>query len=106
MLDKAQQRMTPEEFYAWQEGMDERYELVDGYPVPRCPDIEMMPGASKRHDRIVWTSSVPLELSSATDPARALPATPRSGPRRASAAALISGSNAASAMSNRIRRRT
>ena len=54
MLDKAQRPMTPEEFYAWQETMDERYELVAGYPVPRCPDIEMMTGASRRHDRIVW----------------------------------------------------
>jgi Uma2 family endonuclease len=53
MLDKVQRRMTPEEFYAWQEGMDERYELVDGYPVPRCPDIYMMTGASRRHDQIV-----------------------------------------------------
>ena len=53
MLDKAQRRMTPEEFYAWQEGKDERYELVDGYPVPRRPDIEMMTGASRRHDQIV-----------------------------------------------------
>ncbi len=54
MLDKAQGRMTPEEFYAWQEAMDEKYELVDGYPVKRCPDLEMMTGASGRHDRIVW----------------------------------------------------
>jgi Uma2 family endonuclease len=53
MLDKRQRRMTPEEFYAWQEPMDEKYELVDGYPVPRCPDIEMMTGASRRHDRIL-----------------------------------------------------
>ena len=34
--------------------MDEKYELVDGYPVPRCPDIEMMTGASRRHDQIVF----------------------------------------------------
>ena len=47
MLDKAQRRMTPEEFYAWQEPMDEKYELVDGYPV------KMMTGASRRHDQIV-----------------------------------------------------
>lgn len=53
MLDKVERRMTPEEFYAWQETMDEKYELVDGYPVPRCPDIEMMTGASRRHDQIV-----------------------------------------------------
>ena len=54
MLDKAQRRMTPEEFYVWQEPMDEKYELVDGYPAKRCPDIEMMTGASRRHDQIVW----------------------------------------------------
>jgi Uma2 family endonuclease len=48
--------MTPEEFYAWQEGMDERYELVDGFPVPRCPDIYMMTGASRRHDHIVFNT--------------------------------------------------
>jgi Uma2 family endonuclease len=54
MLEKIARRMTPEEFYAWQETMDERYELVDGYPVPRCPDIEMMTGASRRHDQIVF----------------------------------------------------
>ena len=47
MLDKAQRRMTPEEFYAWQEPMDEKYELVDGFPV------KMMTGASRRHDQIV-----------------------------------------------------
>jgi Uma2 family endonuclease len=48
MLDKAQRRMTPEEFYAWQEPLDEKYELVDGYPV------KMMSGASRRHDQIVF----------------------------------------------------
>jgi Uma2 family endonuclease len=46
MLDKAQRRMTPQEFYAWQEPMDEKYELVDGYP------LEMTP-ATRRHDQIV-----------------------------------------------------
>ena len=54
MLDKRQRRMTPEEFYAWQEPMDEKYELVDGYPVRRACDIELMTGATRRHDRIVW----------------------------------------------------
>jgi Uma2 family endonuclease len=53
MLKKIERRMTPEEFYAWQEGMDERYELVDGFPVPRCPDVVGMTGASRRHDQIV-----------------------------------------------------
>ena len=54
MLDKPRRRMTPEEFYAWQETPDDKYELVDGYPVPRWPDIEMMTGASRRHDQIVF----------------------------------------------------
>lgn len=60
MLDKVPRRMTPEEFYAWQEQMDEKYELVDGYPVPRCPDIEMMTGASRRHDQIVFNTHAEL----------------------------------------------
>src|SRR4051812_44886140 len=47
MLDKRQRRMTPEEFYAWAEPLDDKYELVDGYPV------KMMTGASRRHDQIV-----------------------------------------------------
>ena len=46
MLDKAQRRMTPEGFYAWQEAMDEKYELVDGYPL-------MSPPGTRRHDQIV-----------------------------------------------------
>ena len=54
MLDKAQRRMTPEEFYAWQEPMDEKYELVDGFPV------KMMTGASRRHDQIVVNIIVAL----------------------------------------------
>ena len=48
MLDKITRRMTPDEFYAWQEPMDEKYELVDGYPV------KMMNGASRRHGQIVF----------------------------------------------------
>jgi Uma2 family endonuclease len=39
--------MTPEEFFQWQLGQEDRYELVDGFPV------KMMTGASERHDRIV-----------------------------------------------------
>jgi hypothetical protein len=30
MFGKIERRMTPEESYAWQEEMDEKYELVDG----------------------------------------------------------------------------
>lgn len=39
--------MTPDEFLLWCLDQDERYELVDGVPV------EMMAGASNRHDLIV-----------------------------------------------------
>ena len=70
MLDKAQRRMTPEEFYAWQEAMDEKYELVDGYPVPRCPDTEMMTGARRRHDQIVWNVLAELKVQLRGKPCR------------------------------------
>lgn len=89
MLDKAQRRMTPEEFYAWQEGMDEKYELVDGYPVPRCPDIDMMTGASRRHDQIVWNLLAALKSELRGKPCRGFTADTavktRTGRRRADA---------------------
>jgi Uma2 family endonuclease len=40
-------RMTVDEFFAWQEGQAERYELVDGQP------LRMMAGAKNVHDDIV-----------------------------------------------------
>ena len=39
-------RITPEQFFAWISGQEERYELVDG-------EVVMMAGAGRRHDRIV-----------------------------------------------------
>jgi Uma2 family endonuclease len=39
-------RVTPEQFFAWVSGREERYELVDG-------EVVMMAGAGRRHDRIV-----------------------------------------------------
>jgi Uma2 family endonuclease len=45
----AHRRMTPEEFFAWQEHQDEPFELVDGVPVPKH---RMMTGASVQHDRV------------------------------------------------------
>ena len=39
--------MTVEEFFAWQQDQEDRYELVDGIPV------KMMAGASNFHDAIV-----------------------------------------------------
>jgi Uma2 family endonuclease len=47
MAETAFKPMTPEEFFGWQLDQEERYELVDGFPV------RMQTGASERHDRIV-----------------------------------------------------
>lgn len=48
MAEPAAHRMTIEEFFRWQEGQTERFELVDGIPVP----LRAMTGASRQHDRI------------------------------------------------------
>ena len=48
--------MSVEEFYAWGELQEDRYELVDGFPVP----LHGMAGASRRHDRIVFNVLVGL----------------------------------------------
>lgn len=45
--------MTVDEFYAWGEYQEERYEYVDGFPV-------LMSGASRRHDQIVVNILVSL----------------------------------------------
>jgi Uma2 family endonuclease len=50
MAEPQLRRMTPEEFFAWQERQDKLYELVDGLPV--LP-LKMMTGASQAHDRVV-----------------------------------------------------
>ena len=47
MTEAAPRRWTVEEFFAWQEGHSERYELVDGFP------MRMMAGAKNVHDDIV-----------------------------------------------------
>ena len=52
MADAAPKLMTAEEFLAWQQAQEERYELVDGVPV-LMRSLEMMTGASGVHDRIV-----------------------------------------------------
>jgi Uma2 family endonuclease len=52
----ARKLMTVEEFFAWQDSQDERYELVDGVPTP----MNMMTGASAVHDRIVTNSIAAL----------------------------------------------
>lgn len=47
MAETAYRQMSVEDFFAWQESQEERYELVDGFPV------KMMSGASEYHDKIV-----------------------------------------------------
>jgi Uma2 family endonuclease len=49
MAEPQRRLMTVEEFFAWQERQEERYELVDGVPVP----LRGMTGASNAHDAIV-----------------------------------------------------
>lgn len=50
MAEPQLRRMTPDEFFAWQEKQDKLYELADGLPV--LP-LKMMTGASQAHDRVV-----------------------------------------------------
>ncbi len=50
MAEPNLQRMSEGEFFAWQEGQDRLYELVDGLPV--LP-LKMVTGASQAHDRTV-----------------------------------------------------
>lgn len=49
MAEPRPRTMTVEEFYIWQLDQDERYELVDGVPVP----LRAMTGASNYHDVLV-----------------------------------------------------
>jgi Uma2 family endonuclease len=49
MAETQTRLMTCEEFYQWQLDQDERYELVDGVPVP----LRAMTGASNVHDVIL-----------------------------------------------------
>ncbi|TNC10994.1 Uma2 family endonuclease [Methylobacterium terricola] len=70
MADAARQRMTPEEFFRWQEGQDEPFELVDGAPVPKH---RMMTGASVQHDRV--TVNVIITLGNQLRGSRCRPTT-------------------------------
>ncbi len=56
-MGEAQVRtMTVEEFYRWQLDQDERYELVDGVPVP----LRAKTGASNAHDVILVNCIIEL----------------------------------------------
>jgi Uma2 family endonuclease len=48
MAEPKLQRMSQDEFFAWQESQERLYELVDGVPI--LP-LKMMTGASQAHDR-------------------------------------------------------
>lgn len=54
MADTANKQMTVEEFFRWQQAQQDRYELVDGFPV------KMMTGASNFHDRITTNIIIAL----------------------------------------------
>jgi Uma2 family endonuclease len=49
MADAQRRLMSVEEFFAWQLDQEERYELVDGVPIP----LRGMTGASNLHDVLV-----------------------------------------------------
>ena len=56
MADAASELMSVEEFFAWCRDQDERYELVDGVPVP----LRAMSGVSMAHDAIAVNIIVAL----------------------------------------------
>jgi Uma2 family endonuclease len=60
-----QKRMTVEEFFAWAEGQEEPYELVDGVPVPlwrHDPERPtMMAPPSRRHHLIARSAEAAIE---------------------------------------------
>ena len=58
MLKAKSQLMTADEFLVWNLSQDEKYELVDGIPVP----LHAQAGASKGHDKIVVNLIVALGI--------------------------------------------
>jgi len=56
MPNAAQRLMSVEEFFDWCRDQEERYELVDGVPIP----LRAMSGASTRHDAIAVNIIVAL----------------------------------------------
>jgi len=67
MAGQATKLMSVEEFFAWQQRQDDRYELVEGVP------LKLMTGASLQHDRI--TSNVLIDLGNQLDGTPCWPAT-------------------------------
>lgn len=73
MSRTASQLMTVEEFFTWQQGQEQRYELVDGVPLIMADPVTMMTGASSQHDRI--TGNVFASLHNQLDGSPCWPAT-------------------------------
>lgn len=73
MSGAAQKLMTVEEFFRWQQRQEDRYELVEGVPVPMRDPARMMTGASSQHDRI--TSNVLIALGNQLKGSPCWPAT-------------------------------
>lgn len=57
MGEPTQEKMTVEEFFAWQQRQDKNYELVDGIPVLT---VKAMTGASARHDTLTVNAILAL----------------------------------------------
>ncbi len=85
MAEPQRRLMSVEEFFAWQLDQEERYELVDGVPVP----LRGMTGASNVHDAIVVTSSPFFGLNFAADRSGLRLPTRRCEPRSARCVGLM-----------------
>ena len=68
MGQHALKAMTVEDYYAWGELQDDRYEFVDGFPVA------MMSGANRRHDQIALNTLVAIAMRLRGRPCRAFTA--------------------------------
>ena len=67
MAEIASRLMTPEEFFQWQSGQEDLYELVDGVPVKM---LKMMTGASAQHDAVVVNVIISLGYQLRGSPCR------------------------------------
>lgn len=68
MAERAQAKMTVEQFFEWQQGQDRNYELVDGVPV--LP-VKSMTGATATHDTLTVNAIAALHTRLRGKPCRA-----------------------------------
>lgn len=52
-MTAARKRMTADEFLTWALDQEDKYELVDGLPVPKHLGPEMMANGMRRHARVI-----------------------------------------------------